>query len=944
MFKKAILSACFLLSGATSLVLEIVWAKKLSFTLGNSLYGSSTVVAAFMAGLALGAFLARLKPIRSLPPIRLYAALQVAIAIGGFFSIPAIDSLEPLFSYLYQSLAQSHTVFLVVRFSLVFALVVIPVTLMGMTLPVVVEAVRASEKELPRSGGILYGLNTIGAFLGTLAAGYLLIPALGLTKTTWLIAGIDFVLAVLLLAMGSNRLGQAPIPAHDRGQVFRFIDLIILISGFTAIALEVVWFRFLVNVFGASTYALSNMLATYLVGIALGSLAGVRLLERKTGTLRLLIHLQLGVCFITLLGVAAYNFTPDLYIRIFWLMGGSGRFLNLFLAQSAVAVLIVLPPTLIFGAMFPAFLAYQNTVSHTVSRVYVYNTIGGILGSLLTGFIVLPNFGIDASLRFLVGVNMVLALALMSRMREPLRRRLLQQGAVVVCFVLVGVLIPRVDPLSLSRGVFMLLQNEYNYQSITSQPGRRILFQQEGINGSVAVVANEWGQGDLSLRVSSKPVAVTGEAGRRHLLLLGHLPMMFAENRREVAVVGYGTGITTGSVLRYPGVERVDVLELEKEVLAASEYFSIKNGSPLRNPKARVHTEDGRIFLTHSSRSYDVITSDPISPWVAGASSLYSADFYETIRHRLKSGGVFCQWLQMGDYASDTYRGVIATLRQSFKHVAIFNYGHDSMVLASETPIRISWLRLNELFHHQPIAGELAGNGIYSPLEIINFFVAGTPQIDHFISSASDINDDDSVWLEYQMAKDLVSRREGDAIAKSIGSLVPGRMRGIIEMFPGIPLSAVVEYLLKNPFIFLPSVHPLIYQDVLATVDLNLPLKQWYDGRATLVTKEERYRHLWESALTDARNGELVAAQSKLEELLKEVILQGYYQIGLEYIRVSMRLQQPEKALKVATRLQRMSPAIPHAYTAEIQITDAEEKRLEAIIARARTYIPDFVG
>ncbi len=161
-------------------------------------------------------------------------------------------------------------------------------------------------------------------------------------------------------------------------------------------------------------------------------------------------------------------------------------------------------------------------------------------------------------------------------------------------------------------------------------------------------------------------------------------------------------------------------------------------------------------------------------------------------------------------------------------------------------------------------------------------------------------------------------------------------------MFPGIPLSAVVEYLLKNPFIFLPSVHPLIYQDVLATVDLNLPLKQWYDGRATLVTKEERYRHLWESALTDARNGELVAAQSKLEELLKEVILQGYYQIGLEYIRVSMRLQQPEKALKVATRLQRMSPAIPHAYTAEIQITDAEEKRLEAIIARARTYIPDF--
>ena len=225
MLNKTLLSACFLLSGATSLVLEIVWAKKLSYVLGNSLYGSSTVVAAFMAGLALGAYLSRLSIFRGFQPVRFYACLQVLIAVGGFLSIPAIDALEPFFATLYQSLSQSHGVFLLARFSVVFALVALPVTLMGMTLPVVVEAMKDGSDSVPRFGGILYGLNTLGAVTGTLAAGYYLIPEFGLLKSTRLIAAADLALAiVLILIAGRFRLASSPpaaIPACCRERISR---------------------------------------------------------------------------------------------------------------------------------------------------------------------------------------------------------------------------------------------------------------------------------------------------------------------------------------------------------------------------------------------------------------------------------------------------------------------------------------------------------------------------------------------------------------------------------------------------------------------------------------------------------------------------------------------------------------------------------------------------
>jgi hypothetical protein len=227
---------------------------------------------------------------------------------------------------------------------------------------------------------------------------------------------------------------------------------------------------------------------------------------------------------------------------------------------------------------------------------------------------------------------------------------------------------------------------------------------------------------------------------------------------------------------------------------------------------------------------------------------------------------------------------------------------------------------------------------------MLNFFIAGTEQVDSYVLSTDKFNSDDSVWLEYQMAKDLVSPRENDVINRIVAQMVPGRMAGILKVFPGMPLETVAEHLLRHPPIFIPGIHQMVYQDIVQTLGDDLPLASWFEERMTLRKKEKQYKLLWETAQFHIQEGEFESAQAPLEQLLGEVIAEGYYWICLDYIKVSMALGQNDRALTVAKRLQQMSPALPFAYRAEIEITNPGGDQLKEIISRARKYMPDFVN
>ncbi|MFQ5417064.1 MAG: fused MFS/spermidine synthase, partial [Myxococcota bacterium] len=658
---KPALALCFFVSGATSLVLEVAWAKELSYLLGNTLYAISTVVAAFMAGLAFGSWLASryLRDLRH--SLRSYALLQCAIALCGYFSIPVLRGAAGIFEPLYGEFAGHPVAFLTARFAVVLALMSVPVTLMGMTLPVVVGGFRREPGPYARATGLLYGVNTLGAVTGTLTAGFALIPALGLAVTCASVGLVDAAVGVIAFCLhratsrsdgGVDRVSAAPTApaAAMLGPRARAVSLLYFGSGLVAIALEVTWFRYLVYVFGPTADAFSVMLGIYLAGVGLGSVLGARLVAPSGSSVERVALLQIVVAALVLLATLAYNDLPSWYMGLYWKLPSGDADLSAALAQAATGAFVVLPATLAMGALFPsvvrcfAGVARQPVAAERgVGLLYAQNTCGGILGSLLAGFWLLPGFGLWNALLAASATSLLIGIGflLLSSARAS-RKAAIAAGALAVVFAL-GFGSPKPDLLALNRGLNLVFFNdpEFDASAVAQyEADRRLLFYREGVNASVAITANDGGDGALALRVSGKPVASTGLVARTHLEMLGQLPVLFARSPRRVAVVGFGAGVTAGAVLASPLVEALDVVELEPAVIEASRYFAQSNGDPLADDRTRIVVEDGRTFLRYTSRKYDVITADPISPVAAGAANLYTTGFYEVASRRLAEGGV----------------------------------------------------------------------------------------------------------------------------------------------------------------------------------------------------------------------------------------------------------------------------------------------------------------
>jgi spermidine synthase len=482
------LGVCFFVSGATSLVLQVAWTKQLSYTLGTTLYAVTTVVAAFMGGLALGSLLASrwLGGLRR--PVLAYAVLQALIAVCGLVSIPLLRATPALYGPVHAALGDWPMLFFAARFALVFLLLVMPVTLMGMTLPLMAGVFARGSDRYERETGLLYGINTLGAVSGTLLAGFVLVPRLGLFATCASVGAADALVGLIALAVhtylgaGEARAVSDPeasgaptvMQGSDLGHALHagWIGAIYAVSGAAAIALEVGWFRYLAFVFGPTADAFSVMLATYLAGIGLGSLVGARMARLTRSPLFELARLQLLLALGVVLSAAIFNPVPGLYGRLYWGFGGNPGLATMVAAQSAIAALIVLPGTLLLGALFPVavrcFAEASRTgrqAERTVGRLYGLNTVGGIAGSFLTGFWLVPQLGVMETVFLASGVNGLLGLLLLSRAVTVARgTRLRWSVASVGALALLIVATPPLDLLALNKGSYLALSNEDGFR------------------------------------------------------------------------------------------------------------------------------------------------------------------------------------------------------------------------------------------------------------------------------------------------------------------------------------------------------------------------------------------------------------------------------------------------------------------------------------------------
>ena len=934
---EVVLLIAFFFSGATSLSLEVAWSKELTYLLGVDIYATTTVVTAFMAGLGLGALLVARSNRWIQASIQTYGRLQLIIGFCALLSIPLFRITQPLFSFLFNQFGYDSAGFLLIRFLVVFGFMLVPVTLMGMTLPVVVGASYKSVKgRYAYLAGKLYGINTLGAVFGTLTAGFLLIPTLGILKTCMATGALDLIIGGVLLwriryegirdvssSSPSKRNPVQHLPASEPAtaphiplaRTFSWPAAVFLLSGISALAYEIIWFRLLARIIGPSVHAFSVMLATYLLGLALGSLMGAGIVK-KINDHRLTLAVLLGaIGFGPLVTLFFVNKLPIWYGMLFVRFTTSEFTLRNLMLQGLMACILILPATLALGAFFPVVTRAYNkeqgddhVKGSVVGHLYFYNTIGVVIGSLAAGFWLVPAVGIKSAILVAGGLNIAMALAIYFAGVPSARFKKAATGCVAIAaFSWVVFASPGMNQTVLNAGLYSeMVKKEYFSRNMIPENRNlgNLLYFHEGINNSVAVVANKFNDGNLTLHLSGSWEASTEIHGRLHLKFLGHLPMLFARETETVGVIGFGAGITTGTVLLYPDVRRVNVFELESGVIHAGKYFAFVNNMPLEDPRTRLFMVDGRSHITYGNIRYDVITSDPIHPYVAGAANLYTHDYYRTMADNLNPGGIFCQWIPLVGMSPESYNTVLNSIHLAFPHMAVFSFCGESVILASREPLRADWKTLENRFYDPKVYADLKMLDVMTPYNLVDFFMGAEAQIDQYLSGVTRINTDDNVWLEHRIPMDFLNASHGNLFRMLRDKLPADGRRSLEQVFSGIPMDK-----LKGELAILKK-----------------------DGDNDYKRAQQAYQ----------RN-DFKSMESYLRLTLADFNSIQVYPAGTQLMEYLDDTGRVDEIFPVAAYLQRNFPAFPEAYIAEARAWEkmGEKTPAEQALNRGWIYLPE---
>ena len=663
-----ILYACLFASGFAALAYEVLWTRILIQSFGNTLTAVTTVLAIFMGGLALGSRCFGRLSDRIASPLRLYAFLEVGIGITCL-AVPHILSwsrgfyLSHLASFSGGLASRTATQFLLTSLALI-----VPTTLMGGTLPAVVRGVVKTPEETVGRVGALYGWNTLGAAAGAFAVGYFLIPSLGIRTANLLgvAANIACGAVVLFLVPGGSvappdRMEPGAAVIGDTSLSPMACWCAIAFSGAVGMGYQIVWIRTLVLVIGSSTYALSAILATFLLGIAVGSSVFTRLRRRNGPGLFAL--LQFGIALSALLLIPTFDTLPAAFVSLAARIEGS--FPHLQFLQFLIVSAVVLVPTTLMGMTFPCIAGLVSRrvddIGSDLGTLYAWNTIGAILGSAVTGFLLIPGLGAQTTLSLCVLSSVSIGTLVAIAGSPPGRNRWLLLAPALFLGLF---LLPRWDARAISSGPFYFIRARDTGAFRESLRSATVVSVREGTHSTVAVTRSP--DGTLALLLNGKPDASTHVDDMETQVNLGYVPLLLHPAPRSVAVIGLGSGVTAGVATAMREPESIDVIELEPAVVEASGHFIRENRNVLKDPRVRLHIDDGRSFLARSKGSFDVVISEPSNPWMAGIANLFTREFFAEVRSKLSGNGVFCQWLQGYAVSSADLKMVVRTFLDVF--------------------------------------------------------------------------------------------------------------------------------------------------------------------------------------------------------------------------------------------------------------------------------------
>ncbi len=764
------LALAFLVSGAAGLIHEVVWVRLLGFVFGVSELAMATVLAAFMSGLALGSWLVGSRSARIADRRRTYAWLEIGIG-GAALVLPLLLwALEPLYAAIWRRTHLSFAIFSVIRFVLAGSVLLIPTIMMGATLPVLADHLARVEgrRVAPET---LYTLNLAGAVLGVTLAGFVLMPGIGVWGTILIGAlfNIGVGVAVLMLPATAEQAAPQRVPPASSlvASAPRLLIFAAFLSGTLSLATQVAWTRVLTLVIGSTTYAFTSVLIVYLLALGLGSAWAARRGARgaAVGTDLALVHLATALGLVA--AVWAVNRLPYWYLQLYALWGPAADFGGV--ARGLVlAAMLLLIPVVAAGTVLP--LALVGAVPRdgagtgaAVGRLYATNTLGAILGALLSGFFLIPVAGTRTTLLGVATIATAMGLAFVAVRPRP--RWLAPLGAVAAILVVAGVgLAPAWNYQDLHTGVAEPLggQSAAALARIDTLTDRRekLLFQREGATASVLV--REDPHKTRKLIINSRTNASDDPTDMATQVLLAQLPFLFAPHTERVFVVGWGSGVTIGSAARTAS-GRVTAVELEPAVVEASAFFQHVNHDPLQNPRVRLYEDDARHILVASDETWDVVINEPSHPWVAGVANLFTRDYYALVARRLAPDGILATWLQSYQVAPDTYRSLLATLLSVFPEVLLFHSPgtSDTILLAARQPLVVDLAELDRRFAAGEMRAELARIGVTAPEHVLAMLYLGTDAATRYVSGAP-LNTDDNMYVEFRGPRDRERAATGD--------------------------------------------------------------------------------------------------------------------------------------------------------------------------------------
>src|ERR1051325_1849784 len=784
---------CFFLSGTAGLVYQVAWAKALGLIFGHTVYAAAVVLAVFMAGLASGsAYLGRWAKSHT-NPVVLYARIEFLIAATGSLSLVGLAAVRSLYVITYPVVSGSQILLLALRVFGITAVLFIPTLLMGATFPILVHGLVHSSVDLGTGVSQLYWVNTLGAVAGTLISGFVLLPTWGLRVTIGCAAAAN-ALAGLIALRVSNEKRTAPAvkvlprkvnPDRKTPQpaTFRFLLPLFAVVGSTAFAYEIAWTRLLGITIGSSTYAFTLMLAAFLLGTVIGSAFFHRFFRgpRKI-SIATLSWAQVGIGVASLSSLVLF---PWIAAMVPGLLGKSDQpFGGLVLTQFVVSALAMLPTAIVFGFNFPMFVvlldrgdAGQTESSVIVGKAYAANTVGCIVGAVLTGFWLVPWLGSFRVICAAAAINLLLALVLDSRAPQ---RRLPRLAIDICCFVLAVVV--GFSSLFYNQPLLMLSavlygnshQRRLTFGEVVATTD--LVFAEEGVNDSIAVVRTD---NNVSLRVNGKVDASTGDA--RTQLLLGHLGAALHTKAKRVLIIGFGSGMTASAVARYPDVEEIDCVEIEPAVIHAAPHLGSLNRGVLSDTRVHVVFDDARNFLLTSHQKYDLIISEPSNPWIAGVATLFTDEFYAAARQRLAPGGMFVQWVQSYSLDPADLRMIMATFAPHFAEVTLWRGEETDLLLLGRTdtaPLQFNHLRA--LWKKQALRTDLESIDVREPEGLVAYFLLDDAAV-RKLGVGSPLNTDDRTLLEYHAPETMLMRGLSDANDELITQFQTGPLPANLE-------------------------------------------------------------------------------------------------------------------------------------------------------------------